>query len=54
MNKAIAASNAQYHKKEFLNRLDVKLWKVFPGCNGWDIFSLNYHVDMPIDTVFDE
>jgi gamma-tubulin complex component 3 len=54
INTAVSASNAQYHKPEFLNRLNVKLWKPTAGDNGWDVFSLNYHVDQPINTIFDD
>lgn len=51
LKKAIRASNAQYHNPEFLNRLDVKLLESNPGDNGWDIFSLDYHIDEPINTI---
>ena len=53
INTAVGASNAQYHKPEFLQRLNVKLWKASAGDNGWDVFSLNYMVDPPINTIFD-
>ena len=48
---AVRSSNAQFHNPEFLQRLDVKLFEPSPGDNGWDIFSLDYKIDTPINTV---
>lgn len=49
---AIRASNAQYDDAEFLNRLDVKLLEASPGEIGWDVFTLEYRVETPLNTVF--
>ena len=49
---AIRVSNAQFDDPEFIGRLDVKLLEASPGDTGWDIFSLNYKVDLPISTLF--
>lgn len=51
MKKAISGSNAQYHEPEFINRLDVKLLEQNPGDQGWDVFSLDYAVEEPINTI---
>ncbi|EDO33629.1 predicted protein [Nematostella vectensis] len=52
METAIRATNAQYENPEILKRLDCRLLEVSPGDTGWDVFSLDYHVDGPISTVF--
>ncbi|ELW47485.1 Gamma-tubulin complex component 3 [Tupaia chinensis] len=48
----LKATNAQFDSPEILRRLDVRLLEVSPGDTGWDVFSLDYHVDGPIATVF--
>lgn len=52
LETAIRATNAQYDAADILKRLDVRLLEVSPGDTGWDVFSLDYHVDGPIRTVF--
>ncbi|MCL4125079.1 UNVERIFIED_CONTAM: hypothetical protein GTU68_066359 [Idotea baltica] len=52
LETAIAASNAQHEEADILKRLDVRLLECSPGETGWDVFSLDYHVDGPIGTVF--
>ncbi|XP_077470447.1 gamma-tubulin complex component 3 isoform X1 [Stigmatopora argus] len=52
LETAVRATNAQYDNVEILKRLDVRLLEVSPGDTGWDVFSLDYHVDGPIATVF--
>jgi gamma-tubulin complex component 3 len=49
---AIRATNAQFDPSDMLKRLDVRLLDISPGDSGWDVFSLDYHVDGPISTVF--
>lgn len=51
LETAIRATNAQYDSSEALKRLDVRLLDLSPGDQGWDVFSLHYHVDGPIGTV---
>jgi len=51
LETAVRASNAYYNDSQFLDRLDVKLLEASPGDNGWDIFSLDYKVDSPINTI---
>uniref|UniRef100_A0A3P8XIG1 Uncharacterized protein n=1 Tax=Esox lucius TaxID=8010 RepID=A0A3P8XIG1_ESOLU len=52
LETAVRATNAQYDNAEILKRLDVRLLEVSPGDTGWDVFSLDYHVEGPIATVF--
>ena len=51
LEAAIRATNAQYDSSDALKRLDVRLLDLSPGDQGWDVFSLHYHVDGPISTV---
>ncbi|EGR34147.1 hypothetical protein IMG5_022900 [Ichthyophthirius multifiliis] len=48
LESAIRSSNAN---SETSQRLDVKLLEASPGDKGWDIFSLDYHVEAPLDTI---
>lgn len=52
--RAVQASNAQYDPPEFLNRVGVKMLPTTHSDSGWDVFSLEYAVETPIDTVFDD
>lgn len=52
LETAVRATNAQFDNAEILKRLDVRLLEVSTGDTGWDVFSLDYHVDGPIATVF--
>ncbi|KAJ1520792.1 hypothetical protein ONE63_003886 [Megalurothrips usitatus] len=52
LESAIRATNAQYEDASILQRLDVRLLEHSPGDSGWDIFSVDYHMDGPIGTVF--
>ncbi|KAG9292620.1 hypothetical protein G9A89_006992 [Geosiphon pyriformis] len=52
LEAAVRASNAQYDDPDILRRLDVRLLEVSSGDCGWDVFSLDYHVDSPINTIF--
>ncbi|KAL0083468.1 Spc98 family-domain-containing protein, partial [Phycomyces blakesleeanus] len=54
LETAIRASNAQYDDVDILNRLDVRLLEISPEDLGWDVFTLDYHVDSPINTVFSQ
>ena len=51
LESAIRATNAQFDDQDILTRLDVKLLEASQGDKGWDVFSLHYHVDGPIETV---
>uniref|UniRef100_A0A672PKJ2 Gamma-tubulin complex component 3 homolog n=1 Tax=Sinocyclocheilus grahami TaxID=75366 RepID=A0A672PKJ2_SINGR len=52
LETAVRATNAQFDSPEILKRLDVRLLEVSPGDTGWHVFSLDYHVEGPIATVF--
>ncbi|XP_076323570.1 gamma-tubulin complex component 3 homolog isoform X1 [Tachypleus tridentatus] len=52
LESAIRATNAQFESPDILQRLDVRLLEASVGDSGWDVFSLDYHVDGPIGTVF--
>ncbi|KAI8605941.1 Spc98 family-domain-containing protein [Dissophora ornata] len=51
LETAIRSSNAQYDDPDVLRRLDVRLLEISTGDSGWDVFSLDYHVDSPINTI---
>nr|XP_002131421.1 gamma-tubulin complex component 3 homolog [Ciona intestinalis] len=48
---AVRASNAQFEDQDVLARLDFRLLEINPGDCGWDVFSLDYHVDPPLNTL---
>ncbi|ORZ25249.1 gamma-tubulin complex component protein [Absidia repens] len=51
LETAIRASNAQFDDPAILNRLDVRLLEISTDDLGWDVFTLDYHADSPINTV---
>lgn len=53
MDSAIRATNAQFENPDTLKRLDVRLIEVSLGDLGWDVFTVLYHIDGPIGTVFE-
>jgi gamma-tubulin complex component 3 len=52
LETAIRASNAQYHDPECLKRLNIKLMDASSGDTGWDIFILEYNVEVPLNVIF--
>ncbi|KAL9000532.1 MAG: hypothetical protein Q9169_000825 [Polycauliona sp. 2 TL-2023] len=48
---AIRGSNAQYDSPEVLRRLDARLLDLSHGETGWDVFTLEYKIDPPVDVV---
>ena len=52
LDGAVRASNAQYDDEEVLQRLDLKLLPANVGDDGWSVFSLDYSVSAPLDTLF--
>ncbi|KFM81812.1 Gamma-tubulin complex component 3, partial [Stegodyphus mimosarum] len=53
LESAIRATNVQFHNPEVLQRLDVRLLDVSViGDTGWDVFTLDYHTEGPIGTIF--
>ncbi|KIY71475.1 gamma-tubulin complex DGRIP91/SPC98 component [Cylindrobasidium torrendii FP15055 ss-10] len=53
LESAIRSSNAQYDSPDILRRLDARMLEYTHGEIGWDVFTLEYKVDPPIDTVID-
>jgi hypothetical protein len=54
LETAIKASNAQYHSSECINRLNIKLLEPNLGDTGWDIFSLEYIIKIPLTVIFNK
>lgn len=54
LESAIRASNAQYDEGDILDRLRVKMMPHNDGDRGWDVFSLDYNVHDPLNTIFTE
>ena len=51
LEHAIRGSNAQYENEDVLRRLDARLVELSQGDVGWDVFTLEYKVDSPVDVV---
>ena len=52
LESAIRASNALLKDSENIKKLSIKLIKPSPGDSGWDIFCLEYKVDLPLNIIF--
>lgn len=53
LEAAIRSSSAQHDPPDVLRRLDARMLEYNHGEIGWDVFTLEYKVDAPIDTVLD-
>ncbi|CAL1700978.1 unnamed protein product [Somion occarium] len=53
LETAIRLSSAQNDPPDVLRRLDARMLEYSHGEIGWDVFTLEYKVDAPIDTVLD-
>ncbi|KAF9453076.1 gamma-tubulin complex, DGRIP91/SPC98 component, partial [Macrolepiota fuliginosa MF-IS2] len=53
LETAIRSSTAQQDPLDVLRRLDARMLEYSHGEIGWDVFTLEYKVDSPIDTVLD-
>ncbi|KAI6003973.1 gamma-tubulin complex, component 3 [Pisolithus albus] len=53
LETAIRTSNAQNDPADVLRRLDARMLEYSHGEIGWDVFTLEYKVDAPIDTILD-
>jgi len=51
LESSISSSNAQNDSFDVLRRLDVRMLEYSHGEMGWDVFTLEYRIDAPIDTV---
>ncbi|XP_076900942.1 gamma-tubulin complex component 3-like [Bidens hawaiensis] len=54
LEKAILSSGAQYDDRDVLDRLKVKMMPHRGNDTGWDVFRLDYAVQVPLNTVFTE
>lgn len=51
LEHAIRNSNAQFDSPDVLRRLDARMLELSHGEIGWDVFTLEYRVDSPLDVV---
>ena len=51
LEHAIRNSNAQYDSPDVLRRLDARMLELSHGEIGWDVFTLEYRVDSPLDVM---
>lgn len=51
LEHAVRNSNAQYDPPDILSRLDARMLELSHGEIGWDVFTLEYKVDAPVDVV---
>lgn len=53
LETAIRTSSAQNDPPDVLRRLDARMLEYTHGELGWDVFTLEYKVDAPLDTLLD-
>ncbi|KAF2089249.1 hypothetical protein K490DRAFT_72063 [Saccharata proteae CBS 121410] len=51
LEHAVRNSNAQYDSPEVLRRLDSRMLELTHGEIGWDVFTLEYKIDAPVDVI---
>lgn len=51
LEHAIRGSNAQFEKPDMLARLDARMLELSHGEVGWDVFTLEYKIEAPVDVV---
>ncbi|EME83414.1 uncharacterized protein MYCFIDRAFT_154006 [Pseudocercospora fijiensis CIRAD86] len=51
LEHAIRNSNAQHDSADVLRRLDARMLELSHGEIGWDVFTLEYRVDAPLDVI---
>ncbi|KAL9130134.1 MAG: hypothetical protein Q9217_001608 [Psora testacea] len=51
LEHAIRGSNAQFNSPDILRRLDARLTEMEKGDTGWDVFTLEYKVEAPVDVI---
>lgn len=51
LETAIRGSNAQHDSEDVLRSLDARMLELGHGDIGWDVFTLDYRVEQPLDTV---
>ncbi|KAF4550452.1 Gamma tubulin complex component C-terminal-like protein [Elsinoe fawcettii] len=51
LDHSIRNSNAQYEAPDITRRLDARMLELSHGEIGWDVFTLEYRMDSPLDVV---
>ncbi|KAF2753329.1 spindle pole body component alp6 [Pseudovirgaria hyperparasitica] len=51
LEHAVRNSNAQYDSADVLRRLDARMLELSHGEIGWDVFTLEYKIDAPVDVI---
>jgi gamma-tubulin complex component 3 len=51
LEHAIRGSNAQFDSPDVLRRLDARMLELSHGEIGWDVFTLEYKIDAPVDVI---
>jgi gamma-tubulin complex component 3 len=51
LEHAVRNSNAQFHTSDVLRRLDARMLELSHGEIGWDVFTLEYKIDAPVDVI---
>ncbi|KAK5117037.1 hypothetical protein LTR62_006758 [Meristemomyces frigidus] len=51
LEHAIRNSNAQFDSSDVLRRLDARMLELSHGEIGWDVFTLEYRIDSPLDVI---
>jgi gamma-tubulin complex component 3 len=54
LEAAIKNSTASNDHADTLRRLDARMLEFKSGEIGWDVFTLEYKIDSPLDTILDE
>ncbi|KAF1950495.1 hypothetical protein CC80DRAFT_598099 [Byssothecium circinans] len=51
LEHAVRNSNAQFDSSDVLRRLDSRMLELSHGEIGWDVFTLEYKIDAPVDVI---
>ncbi|KAL6705029.1 Microtubule-nucleating Tub4p (gamma-tubulin) complex component [Coniothyrium glycines] len=51
LEHAVRNSNAQFDTADVLRRLDSRMLELSHGEIGWDVFTLEYKIDAPVDVI---
>ncbi|KAH7130167.1 spindle pole body component alp6 [Dendryphion nanum] len=51
LEHAVRNSNAQFDSQDVLRRLDARMLELSHGEIGWDVFTLEYKIDAPVDVI---
>ncbi|KAF2871595.1 spindle pole body component alp6 [Massariosphaeria phaeospora] len=51
LEHAVRNSNAQFDSQDVLRRLDSRMLELSHGEIGWDVFTLEYKIDAPVDVI---